>query len=215
MIDKNMKIEEVVKQSPDTVVILSQCNIDFCCGGWEVLSVAATRAGLDVDGLVNQLNNHQRQEKAADWRQALVLDKEALINYIVVNHHRQEELLLEETEPLLSKILYVHYLSHQDSLRPIYQTFLELKGELMPHFAREEKVDFPVALKQETTDWSNLRDDHEQVGALLKKLQELTNDFTPPEDACTTYRRAFAKLHELVDDIHIHVFLENSVLFEK
>ena len=84
----------------------------------------------------------------------------------------------------------------------------------MPHFADEEKLVFPKALKQDNTNWSKLKDDHEQVGQLLRKMQEITNEFTPPQDACQTYTLAFQKLHQLVDDIHLHVFLENSVLFE-
>ena len=215
MITKDMKIEEAVKQNPDIVDVLGECKIDFCCGGWEILSDAAVKSGLDPDELVARLNSYTRMDKATDWRQALALAKNELIDYIVITHHRFEQQLLNEIEPLLAKILYVHYRSHKESLAPIYQTFMQLKGELMPHFAQEEKVDFPMAGQSENFDWSDLRDDHEQVGELLKKLARLTNDFIPPEDACTTYRRAFAKLHELVDDIHLHVFLENSVLFEK
>ncbi|MDD3027285.1 MAG: DUF542 domain-containing protein [Erysipelotrichaceae bacterium] len=215
MITKEMKIEEVVKQNPDAIDILSECQIDFCCGGKQVLNNAAKEAGQDPDELVARIASYRRPGKADDWRQVLDFNREELINYIVVKHHRQEELLIEEVERLLAKILYVHYRSHQDSLAPIYRTFLELKGELTPHFAQEEKIDFPAALAGDPIDWSGLKDDHEQVGGLLKKLQELSSDFTPPDDACTTYRRAFEKLHELVDDIHLHVFLENSVLFEK
>ncbi|SHK48904.1 regulator of cell morphogenesis and NO signaling [Hathewaya proteolytica DSM 3090] len=215
MITKKMKVQEAVKEKPYIVEFLSDNNIDFCCGGWQVLEDAIEKQGLNVDEFINEINDLQVKHEAKDWRQALSLDKEDLIDYIVLNHHRKEESLLEEVERLLIKILYVHYENHGEALSEIYKTFLSLKQDLMPHFADEEKIVFPKALDNDKTDWSKLRDDHEQVGELLKKLQLMTKDFTPPEDACPTYKLAFKKLHELVDDIHLHVFLENSVLFEK
>lgn len=215
MIQKTMKIEQAVKARPHIVELLSANNIDFCCGGWQILEEAVRKKGLDVDEFVDQLNRYEPIGEVNDWRQALQLDKKALVHYIVNNHHRKEEQLVEEVDKLLAKILYVHYAQHAEELTAIYQTFMALKQDLMPHFADEEKIVFPEALQQDETDWSKLRDDHDQVGELLRKLQLLTNDFTPPEGACATYRLAFQKLHELVDDIHLHVFLENSVLFEQ
>lgn len=215
MINKSMRIEEAVKERPHIVELLSQHNIDFCCGGRQILEQAIKDRNLDVDDFIEALNLYQPAGEVNDWRQALLLDKKALIHYIVSTHHRAEEKLVEEVEKLLEKILYVHYQHHGESLTAIYQTFLALKQDLMPHFADEEKNVFPKALEDPNTDWKKLRDDHDQVGKLLAKLQVLTSDFTPPADACRTYRLAFQKLHELVDDIHLHVFLENSVLFEQ
>jgi regulator of cell morphogenesis and NO signaling len=42
-----------------------------------------------------------------------------------------------------------------------------------------------------------------------------TDDFTPPEYACPTMKAVYAKLHELADDIFLHVAKENSVLFKR
>jgi regulator of cell morphogenesis and NO signaling len=44
-------------------------------------------------------------------------------------------------------------------------------------------------------------------------MRELTNGFTPPPEACNTYRALFAGLAELEEDLHRHIHLENSVLF--
>lgn len=215
MIVKTMRVEQAVKERPHIVELLSKHNIDFCCGGWQILEDAIKKQGLDTDAFITQLNGYEPLGDVSDWRQALHLDKKALVHYIVNNHHRKEEQLVEEVDKLLAKILYVHYAHHAASLTEIYQTFLSLKQELLPHFADEEQLVFPDALQREDVDWSKLRDDHDQVGELLRKLQRITNDFTAPADGCPTYRLAFQKLHELVDDIHLHVFLENSVLFEK
>jgi len=43
----------------------------------------------------------------------------------------------------------------------------------------------------------------------------LSSDYTPPIDACTSYRVLFAKLNEFEQDLHQHVHLENNLLFPK
>ena len=55
--------------------------------------------------------------------------------------------------------------------------------------------------------------EHDEAGAALAKIRSLTNDFTPPAEACNTYRALFAGLAELEEDLHRHIHLENSVLF--
>ncbi|MBL7780056.1 MAG: hemerythrin domain-containing protein, partial [Saprospiraceae bacterium] len=40
-------------------------------------------------------------------------------------------------------------------------------------------------------------------------------DFTPPAEACTSYRVLFAKLEEFERDLHRHVHLENNILFPR
>ena len=57
--------------------------------------------------------------------------------------------------------------------------------------------------------------EHDIAGEMLKKLNELTSNYTPPEDACNTYRASFANLKEMENDIHFHIHLENNILFPK
>jgi regulator of cell morphogenesis and NO signaling len=55
--------------------------------------------------------------------------------------------------------------------------------------------------------------EHEDTGADMEKLRELTNGFIPPPEACNTYRALFAGLAEMETDLHRHIHLENAVLF--
>lgn len=57
--------------------------------------------------------------------------------------------------------------------------------------------------------------EHDQAGALMASIRQLTNDYTPPPDACTTYRLSFAGLQAFEADLHQHVHLENNILFPK
>jgi regulator of cell morphogenesis and NO signaling len=55
--------------------------------------------------------------------------------------------------------------------------------------------------------------EHESTGAALERLRTLTNGYQPPVEACNTYRALFAGLHDLEEDMHRHIHLENAVLF--
>jgi regulator of cell morphogenesis and NO signaling len=57
--------------------------------------------------------------------------------------------------------------------------------------------------------------EHDDAGEALRRMRELTNDYTPPLDACNTYRAVFDSLRELELDMHRHVHKENSILFPK
>ena len=57
--------------------------------------------------------------------------------------------------------------------------------------------------------------DHEEAGDILYEIRRLTNNYTPPADACTTFKVILEELKEFEEDLHKHVHLENNILFPK
>ncbi len=57
--------------------------------------------------------------------------------------------------------------------------------------------------------------DHDAEGERFRTISALTDEYTPPEDACTTYRVTFSMLEEFEDDLHRHIHLENNILFPR
>ena len=55
--------------------------------------------------------------------------------------------------------------------------------------------------------------EHDDAGAALARMRELTSGFTAPADACNTFRAALDGLAELERDMHQHVHKENNILF--
>jgi len=72
-----------------------------------------------------------------------------------------------------------------------------------PHFGTVEN---PVAM---------MKHEHDVEGERFRTIASLSNDYTPPEDACNTYRVTFALLKEFEEDLHMHIHLENNILFPK
>ena len=216
MINKNMTIEEAVKDNPNIIEKLEQVGIDYCCGGSAPLEDAISEIGFDPDAFINILNNIEKPvELDSKLEEAINLDTDKLIDYIITVHHKIDLELIEEIDKSLRKGIKAHYINHGDNLKDIYQVFLLIKADLIPHFAAEEEIDFPKLKRGEKLDFSTLIAEHEKVGSLLERIKNLTNDFKLPEDACATYSRSYELLKELSDDLKTHIFLENNELFTR
>ena len=72
-----------------------------------------------------------------------------------------------------------------------------------PHFGTVEN---PVAM---------MMDEHTVEGERFVEIAELTNNYTAPADGCTTYNVTFAMLRDFEEDLHLHIHLENNILFPK
>lgn len=227
MITGKMKITDVVKAYPKAIEIFNDFHIDYCCGGNDALEDAIKELGIESNSFIELLNKKlANQAKKSNEEQVLAVERLVemsipdLINYIIDTHHLKERRLLAEIDELINKVLLVHYEHHQEQLVPLHELFSDLRKELQQHFVKEEKLIFPYMQKNFNGDKGinyvkSLEDEHEAAGNLIKEITACTNDFTAPEDGCTSYRVLFQKLQELVKDVYIHIFIENSLLFQK
>jgi regulator of cell morphogenesis and NO signaling len=49
----------------------------------------------------------------------------------------------------------------------------------------------------------------------LERIREITANFSVPDYACVTYRAMIAGLQDLEKDLHVHIHLENNILFPR
>ncbi|HRF26077.1 MAG TPA: hemerythrin domain-containing protein, partial [Ferruginibacter sp.] len=103
--------------------------------------------------------------------------------------------------------------------------FSALLEELLQHMRKEEEVLFP-AIRSLDLPGSNsnvhiqapirvMEQEHDEAGFLLEEIRTLTNNYTIPEQACTTFRISLMELEEFEARMHEHVHLENNILFPK
>ena len=57
--------------------------------------------------------------------------------------------------------------------------------------------------------------EHEVVGENLEEIRRLSDNYTLPEDACASYSLLYRMLDEFEEDLHLHIHLENNILFPK
>lgn len=225
---KEKTVGEIVTGNIRTATVFKKFGIDFCCGGGKAIRKACDEKGENFEDLLTELNLvMESTQKDLDF-QKMPLDD--LIDYIYEKHHRY----LYENGPItaqfVNKVAQVHGQRYPETME-IEKIFSELLSELNHHMFKEENILFPyvkklVAMDQGESVESQARTfvkfpirvmqmEHDTAGKMLKKLNELSSNYTSPEDACNTYRASFANLKELEDDIHFHIHLENNILFPK
>lgn len=224
-INGQTELGELVTFFPAITLRLNELHIDYCCQGDRSLESAITEAGLTLDFITEVQNAYSNYLARPDQGQPVSeLSDEELIDLILDTHHLSERALWKELDKLVNLIMLVHYEHGKDLMLKIHRSFSQLKMELEEHFAKEEQELFPAMLKEDKTPEelaairsliSELEGEHDGAGKIIKGLIQVTNDFNPPEYACPTVKDVYQKLHELVDDVFLHIAKENSVLFKR
>lgn len=193
-------------------------QLDFCCGGNHSLRSAAAKAGVDAAPIVRDLQ--ALEERAApsaerDWGDA---DSAELVDHILTRYHAVHREQLPELIRLARKVEQVHG-ERADCPRGLADQLAAMAQELESHMRKEEDVLFPLIVQGEGAmagaPITVLRSEHDDHGAALRRVAELTNDITPPRAACTTWRALYAGLRTFRQDLVAHIHTENNILFER
>ncbi|MDR8393174.1 iron-sulfur cluster repair di-iron protein [Aliifodinibius sp. S!AR15-10] len=222
-------IGEIVANDYRTAQVFKKYGLDFCCGGGRTVAEACEKKGVDVESITNELlmlgERGGPADNYKDW------SPDFLVDYIVNNHHNYVRNKLPEIRAYAQKVAKVHGRSHPENVE-ILKRFEALADELTEHLEKEEQILFPYVkllvdaekngierkaphFKTAANPISMMESEHEEAGSGMEEIQALSNNFTPPKDACATYRVLYANLKEFQEDLHKHVHLENNILFPK
>jgi len=229
-IQENQIIGELVAKDYRTASVFKKYGIDFCCQGNRTIDEACQKKNIDSKSVVNDLDAiiQAQGENTTDYK-SWPLD--LLADYIEKKHHRYVVEKTAEILPYLDKICRVHGERHPE-LFEINEHFNKTAGELAMHMKKEELILFPFVrkmakVKQENTKLEAphfgtvenpiqmMMHEHTTEGERFRKIEALSNNYTPPADACNTYRVTFSLLKEFEADLHLHIHLENNILFPK
>ena len=221
-------VAEVAAAEPATIKVFQRHHIDFCCGGRIPLLKACAEHDLDTDALLAELRAARAAaEDPADWRRRPLKD---LVAHIQARYHGPLRDELPRLGAMLDKVVQRHGHRQPETLLPLQTTFESLRRELLEHMAKEDAVLFPAVLALESgaaaertsAGWGWIEQpievmeaEHEAAGAALARMRALTGGYAPPDDACPTFRGLYYGLSELERDMHLHVHLENHILFPR
>ena len=219
-------VGQLVAERPSRARVFESFKIDFCCGGKKPLRQACAEKGIDPDTVASVLAafDEQRTETERDWTTATMTE---LADHIEETHHAYLKSELPRIEAMSAKVANRHG-DLAPHLIELYQLFLKFQEELSSHMWKEENVLFPLCRAMDAGHAGAARhcgtiqnpirvmvQEHDDAGDALATMRRLTNDFTPPPEACNTYRAYFDALSQLERDMHRHVHKENSILFPK
>lgn len=150
-----------------------------------------------------------------DWTQASSAD---LVEHILARYHAAHRALLPELIRLARKVEQVHG-EHADCPRGLADHLAATAQALESHMRKEEDVLFPLIASgrgaQAAAPIHVMRMEHEEHGAALRRMADLTRDITPPAGACATWRALYAGLRTLREDLLAHIDIENNKLFAR
>ncbi|MCK0205513.1 iron-sulfur cluster repair di-iron protein [Ornithobacterium rhinotracheale] len=220
-------IGEFVAEDFRTAAVFKKYKIDFCCRGGRALQEVCEQKNLNYEQILEDLDKaKQKNAEGIDFK-SFPLD--LLADYIEKTHHRYVEDRVPILLQFLNKLCRVHSERHPELLE-IDQEFKLITQELAEHFMKEEQVLFPFIRQMVAVERSGkeipqahfgtvenpiamMKQDHENAGEIMAKIATLTDQYTPPADACNTYKVTFAMLQEFEEDLHKHIHLENNILF--
>jgi regulator of cell morphogenesis and NO signaling len=227
----SLSLAQLVNSNHQAAAVFEKYHLDFCCKGKRSLEQACLEQELPLTQVANELETvfaNNGKHAIIDFNK---MDLAQLSDYIVQTHHAYVKNEMPQIYAYLHKVSSKHGERHPE-LYKIFQTFTAVKEEMEGHMRKEELILFPrikELQKLAGNENANLQlnpgylqspitvmeQEHDHAGNLLNDIRMLSNDYTPPQDACTTYRLSFAALKAFELDLHQHVHLENNILFPK
>lgn len=221
-------IGSFVAEDYRTAAVFQKYKIDFCCKGGKTIDEVCNNKHIEVNQLLSELENvvSQNVNQQIDFKNWPL---DLLVDYIIKKHHRY----IEQTAPTLmhylDKLCKVHGGNHPELFK-IRDEFNASANELLMHMKKEEMILFPYIVKMILTKKNSeqidqpgfgtvenpikmMMQEHEIEGNRFEKIAELSNNYVAPADGCTTYKVAYSLLKEFEDDLHLHIHLENNILF--
>lgn len=222
-------IGEIVATDFRAAAIFKKYGIDFCCKGSRTIESACENKKIVPEKIYEELQNLPDSTGNSIDFKSWPLD--LLGDYVEKTHHRYVEEKTPVLQAFLDKLCNVHGAQHPE-LFQVKELFDASAQDLAAHMKKEELILFPFIKNMVKAKISGhklpppafgtvenpvnmMKHEHSVEGERLRKIAELTQEYTPPADACNTYKVTFAMLRDFENDLHKHIHLENNILFPK
>lgn len=219
-------LAQIVAGNHKAASVFEKHHLDFCCKGKRTLEQACIESNINPDEVLTELDKTNGNNGSSVNYNDLSLTE--LSEHIVSTHHTYVKNEMPAILGYLQKVATKHGAVHPEMIK-VFQLFVAVKEEMEYHMQKEELVLFPRIKDIENqiqegkeilinssyllSPINMMEQEHDHAGDMLSEIRNLTNNYTPPADACTTYQLSFASLHAFELDLHQHIHLENNILF--
>lgn len=222
-------LAQIVNADHRAANVFEKYKLDFCCKGKRTLQQACAENALKIEDVMTELETVTSVDitRKLDFDQLSLTE---LADYIVTYHHQYVKSEMPQILMYLQKVAAKHGDRHPE-MKKVFELFLAVNEEMTEHMQKEELILFPRIkdIEKKITEGNGIivnetwllapinvmESEHDNAGNILAEIRELTNNYTPPADACTTFRLSIAALQAFELDLHRHVHLENNVLFPR
>jgi len=221
-------VGQMVVERPQRSRVFDRLRIDYCCGGKRTLEEACAKRGLDLKAVLAELEAFDAEANTQpDAVRPANLTMTELADDIERTHHAYLREELPRLGDLVKKVSAVHGQAHP-WLAGLTSVYAELVAELEPHMLKEEQILFPMIRELDRAATAPsfhcgsvgnpirmMEMEHQNAGAALGRIREITTDYEIPEGACNSFRAMLSGLEHLEADLHLHIHKENEILFPK
>lgn len=225
---RNETVGMLVAEQPLRAAVFDRLDIDYCCGGKQFLTAACAQRGIDPVQVINELLENDANATGADAEENwLAASLTALVEHIQQTHHAYLRRELPRLQELADKVARVHGV-REPRLLEVASVFTSMRQEIEQHTNKEDIILFPFICKLDEGNGvpmapfgtvSNpvrcLEAEHSEAGDELGRLRELTDQYTAPKHACTSWRALVGGLAHLDQDLRRHIHKENTILFPR
>lgn len=223
-------VGEIARLHPKTMSFFDAAGIDFCCGGKRTLQVACLGKKIDPTSFAVELNAFLAQPADEyDLNAITSLPLDQLAAHIVEKHHEYVQKQTAELLRLCAKVSRVHGGEHPE-LHEVNSIFNAVASELASHMKKEELILFPWITRLAAAERGEIpyqyppfgslqnpigmmEQEHVEAGDGFVRIRELTNNYVLPQGGCASYWQMLNYLEAFEKDLHVHIHLENNVLF--
>jgi regulator of cell morphogenesis and NO signaling len=220
----NKTLSQIVTDNYQAAYVFEKYGLDFCCKGKRPLADACIEKKVNTNALLSELNIALSTKTGGEQFNNMSLTE--LAEYIVRVHHNYVKQNAPQIFAYVTKVATKHG-DRFPYMVEVYRLFAEVQEEMAQHMMKEEKILFPRIKQLEffekpqgSIDYLEapievMEHEHDHAGSLMQQIRNLSNNYTAPDDACTTHRLTIAALKGFEEDLHQHVHLENNILFPK
>ena len=225
-INSETTVAEIVRAEPGRARVFERLGIDYCCGGKKPLAEICAGKGLDPANVLRLVREFDA-EQAAPAADVAAMSLVQLCDHIESTHHGY---LLEELPRLdfmTRKVATVHGTKEPRllQLRQVFETFnkqtsarIKAEGEtIFPAIRQLDSGNRAVSVTKPNL--KLLLDEadagNRNTGVVLESFKAATNNYTPPDWACNTFRSMYGRFARLAEKMDANIDTERNVLFPK
>ena len=217
-------VGQLAADFPATIKVFQRRGVEFCCGGSRTLRQVCEDTDASYEGLRAELQQAiSEAPPRLTWADRPLSELTAHIVEAFHDPLRQE---LPRLRQMVVK-LHAHGDRHGRLLTALHREISRIESLLLVQMRVEEECVFPaiaaldhggasaterLALARYQLDADRFR---RNARWTIKMLRAMTGDYTPPANACPTWRALYRGLEEFEQLMKLHVHLETHLLFAR
>lgn len=221
----NLKLKKIIEKHPISINFFRLNNIDYSSMKNTMLKDAIQKRGLPVNETIQELETYIDSFENPDrFPEGLEdFDIPEMIDHILEVHHSFTNRVLKDLGTIIPELQEDPELENTELMKEIADIFIDIKAEIQIHFAEEEVDIFPAIKLSAVTGVYSKRildairhseEVHSIIGEYISRLIVLTDDFNIVHKKSELFNLMMSEFRELVKDLFLHIYKENTFLFE-